>query len=275
VEVIAGADVLMVTSLTRVGAAQLDAAPRCRLLITTTSGYDHIDLAAARSRDVVVARMPLARRDAVAESTLAMGLSLVRGLPSLQHAARAGRWSRASLPDLGLWRVADEPVGLVGLGVIGRRVAGLFAALGARVLGHDPRGVPSGVEAVSLQAMLGSCRLVSLHCGLSPGAPPVLSADVLRGARPGLCIVNTARGEALDLAAALELLEADLLGGLALDVYPHEPWPGLGQLSGHPRVLLTPHAAGFHPRLHEDIAAELGAILRAWRAGEPVPARLP
>lgn len=272
--VIAEADVVVVTSLTRVGAAELAGAPRCRLLITTTSGYDHLDLAAARVRGVVVARMPVARRDAVAESAVAMGMAMLRGLPVFQHAAREGRWVRTQLPELGLARLADHPVGLVGLGVIGRRVASMLTGMGATVLGFDPAGVPPGVQPVSLDTMLSRCRLVSLHCRLERGAEPVLSAPLLRGARPDLCIVNTARGGVLDLTAALELLEAELLGGLALDVFPREPWPGLAQLGSHPLVLTSPHAAGFHPRLHEAIAAELEAILRAWLDEGAIPARV-
>jgi D-3-phosphoglycerate dehydrogenase len=274
VSVIADAEVLVVTSLTRVGEPELAAAPRCRLLITTTSGYDHLDLGAARARGVTVARMPLARRDAVVETALAMGLSMLRSLPELQHAARVGHWARPQLPELGMPRLADEPVGLVGLGVIGRRMATVLSAMGCELLGHDPAGVPEGVRAAPLDELVARCRLVSLHCRLEPGSPPVLDADLLLGARPDLCLVNTARGGVLDLTAALSQLEAEQLGGLALDVFPREPWPGLAQLAAHPRVLCTPHAAGYHPRLHEAIANELEAILEAWRSERPIPARL-
>ncbi len=272
--VLGAADVLVVTSLTRVGGAELDRAPRCRLLVTTTSGYDHLDLQAAAARGIAVARMPLARRDAVVESSLAMGLSMLRGLPVLQHAARQDHWARRDLPELGMVRVADDPVGVVGLGVIGQRMAALLQAMGAEVLGHDPAGVPAGVEPVEIPEMLQRCRLVSLHCRLEPGAPPAISGELLRGARSDLGIVNTSRGGVLDLTAALSLLESEQLGGLALDVFPREPWPGLGVLAQHPRVLLTPHAAGYHPELHVDIASELQAVLVAWLDGQPIPARL-
>jgi len=274
VSVVADADVLLVTSLTRVGVAELEVADRCRLLITTTSGYDHLDLEAAAARGVAVLRMPLARRDAVAESALAMGLSLLRGLPALQHAARQAHWARRDLPALNLARMGDGPVGLVGLGVIGTHMARLLAPMDCELLGHDPAGVPSGVRAVSLHELVERCHLVSLHCALEPGASPVLGAELLQRARPGLHIVNTARGGVLDLTAALSLLEAEQLGGLALDVFPREPWPGLGALARHPGVLLTPHAAGYHPRLHIDIADELRSILEAWTAGAALPGRV-
>lgn len=274
VAAIADAEVLVVTSLTRVGAAELSAVPGCRLLITTTSGYDHIELGAAAARSVVVARMPQARCEAVVQSALAMGLGLLRGLPPLQRAAERGRWARAELPELGIARIADAPVGLVGLGVIGQRMAQVLASLGCDLLGYDPAGVPPGVQAVDLPTMLTRCRLVSLHCCLERGAPPVLDAPLLQGARPDLLLVNTARGGVLDLTAALAQLEARRLGGLALDVFPREPWPGLAQLASHPWVLLTPHAAGFHPALHVAIATELEAILGAWLSGAPLPGRV-
>ncbi len=266
VRVIADADVLMVTSLTPVGGAELDVARRCKLLLTTTSGHDHLDLGAAAERGVAVARMPLARRDAVAQTTVAMALGLSRGLPGLQHAARGGRWERPSLPRRGLALLGDEPVGLIGLGVIGTRVAGMLRSLGARVL-----GLPPGVEASSLPALLTRCRIVSLHCSHAPGAAPVLDAELLAGARPELLVVNTARGSVLDLDAARRRLDAGALGGLALDVFPVEPWPDLAGLASHPRVLVTPHAAGYHPRLHESIAHELQAALAAWTEGRAVP----
>ncbi len=274
VERLTDAEVVVVTSLTRVGAAQLERVSRCRLLVTTTSGYDHIDLEAARERGVVVARLAQARCDAVVETALAMGLSMLRSLPQLQHAARRGQWARQQLPELGMARLADDPVGLVGLGVIGRRMAAQLRSLGCEVWGHDPAGLPDGVRPASLEELVARCRLVSLHCRLEPGAPPILDAELLRSARGDLCLVNTARGGVLDLTAALSLLEAELLGGLALDVFPQEPWPGLAQLAAHPQVLITPHAAGFHPRLHQAVAQELGDVLRAWLAGEPIPARL-
>lgn len=272
--VIASADIVLVTSLTRVGALELAGAPRCRLLLTTTSGHDHLDLQAAKERGVVVARMPLARCDAVAQTALGMALAMLRDLPGLQAEAREGRWVRPDLPGRGLALLADEPIGLVGLGVIGSRLAAMLVAMGCTVLGVDPAGVPAGVEPVPLLELLQRCRVVSLHCSHQRGQPPVVGPEQLAAARADLLLINTARGGVLDLQAARTRLEEGRLGGLALDVFPVEPWPGLASLASHPRVLLTPHAAGFHPELHRAIAGELRDILEAWTAGREVPNRV-
>ncbi len=271
---VADAQVLVVSSLRPVDASALRAAAACRLLLSTTSGYEHLDLRAARSRGVVVGRMPLARRDAVVEASLAMGLSLLRDLPALHEQARAGRWLRPLLPGRGIGLLRGEPVGLVGLGVIGARMAQVLGALGARVLGCDPAGLPPQVEPASLDDLLGSCRLVSLHCSHRRGAPPLLDAARLARARPDTLLVNTARGALLDLQAAEHALASGRLGGLGLDVFPQEPWPWLARLASHPRTLLGPHAAGFYEGLDAAIARELRSALEAWQAGEEIPHRV-
>jgi phosphoglycerate dehydrogenase-like enzyme len=272
--VLAEAAVVVVSSLTQMDATALDAAPRCQLLLTTTSGYDHLDLGAARARGVVVARMPMARRDAVVQAALAMALSLLRDLPAQQVAASEGHWVRAGLAERGIARIDAEPFGIVGLGVIGRRMAEVLQALGVEVWGADPLGLPADVRPATVAEMTARCRVVSLHCSHQRGAPPVLGGEELAVARPDLLVINTARGRALDLAAAEAALVAGRLGGLALDVFPREPWPHLQHLAILPRVLLSPHAAGYHDGLARAIAEELGAALAAWKAGGEVPNRV-
>ncbi|MBN1336569.1 MAG: C-terminal binding protein [Deltaproteobacteria bacterium] len=271
---LADPDVLVVTSLTRVGADALDAVPRCRLLLTTTNGHDHLDLDAARARGIVVARCPIARRDAVVESALALSLALLKDLPHLSDDARAGRWVRADLPARPVALLGGQPVGVVGLGVIGTKMAAVLAALGASVLGFDPAVRLPGVKEAPVGDLLATCRLVTLHCSLAPGAPPVVDASGVARARPDVVLVNTARGGVLDLEAAWSALEAGRLGGLGLDVFPEEPYPGIARISAHPRVLCTPHGAGFHPDLGAVIARELQASVSAFLAGRPVPHRV-
>ncbi len=267
-------DVLVVTSLTRVGAAELDAAPRCRLLVTTTSGHDHLDLPEAAVRGIAVARCPLARRDAVVESALTLALALLKDLPRLGDDARAGRWARADLPSRPIALLGGQPVGVVGLGVIGARMAATLGALGARVLGMDPAVRLPGVEEAPLPELLATCRVVTVHCSHAPGAPPVVDAPLLARARPDALLVNTARGGVLDLEAAFAALCAGRLGGLGLDVFPEEPYPGLARIAAHARVLCTPHGAGFHPGLGAAIAEELVACVTAFLAGRSVPHRV-
>src|SRR5882724_11624106 len=114
------AEMLVVPSTVRVDAAAVARLRRCRLVLTTTSGFDQLDLAALRAAGITVARLPLARRDAVVETTLGMIFSLTRRLGRFQEAARQGRWERPRLADYGATLAGT--VGVVGVGVIGSRM---------------------------------------------------------------------------------------------------------------------------------------------------------
>ncbi len=268
------AEILSVTSRTRVDAALLDRAPSARLVITTTSGYDNLDLELLRARGLAAARLPEARRDAVVETTLAMLLGALRGLGPLQAAAREGRWTRGELPAFGLRSVAGRRVGVVGLGVIGARVAQALQALGADVLGLDPAGLPDGVAAADLETMLQTCDALTLHCDLNPSTRGLISGPRLALARPELVLVNTARGALVDTEAALDSLRGGRLGALCLDVFPAEPCPWLSQTAALPNLTLTPHAAGWHVDLPARLREGLARAVSAWVQGSALPYRL-
>jgi phosphoglycerate dehydrogenase-like enzyme len=269
---LAGVDVLVVTSRVRVDAAAL-ARFTGSLVLTTTSGWDHVDLVAARARGVTVARCPEARRDAVAEHTIGALVTLLRRQPALDAAARAGRWARGELPALAPLGLSGAVVQVVGVGVIGRRVAALLSAHGATVLGTDPAGVKVGLP-VALEEGLGICDAVTLHCGLGPGTANLLSADRLALLRPTAVVVNTARGRVLDVDAAVAAVRDGRLRGLAVDVFPEEPWPGLAAAAAVEGVIATPHASGYTQGLGRRVAREVAAALAAWAAGGEVPHRV-
>ena len=153
-----GVEVLVTTSKVKVTEAVLAHADDLRLIITTTSGHEHIHLPAAQARGITVARCPLARRDAVIETSLAMGLSLLRDLPTLQARAEAGIWARAELPQRPMRRLSGLVVGVVGAGVIGEKAAATWRALGAEVLVHDPRLA----DGESLEALFAQAELITL-----------------------------------------------------------------------------------------------------------------
>ncbi|MDP2315561.1 MAG: NAD(P)-dependent oxidoreductase [Pseudomonadota bacterium] len=257
------ADVLVVPSKSRVDAAAVQRLRRCQLVLTTTSGYDHLDLSALAAAGIVVSYLPLARRDAVVETALGMILSLTRRLGPLQAAAAIGRWERARLDEHGATTLGT--VAVVGVGVIGSHMCTVLSALGARVLRVDPRledGVP-------LPDALAQADVVTLHCSLNPGNRRMMGAETLGGMRPGAVLVNTARGALVDVEAAVAAVRAGHLAGLGLDVFPEEP-SDLARWAA-PNILLTPHAAGWHPRLGEAVAAGVATAVRAVLDGAPVP----
>ncbi len=257
------ADVLVVPSTVGVDRAAAARLRRCRLVITTTSGFDHIDLEALRARGIACARLPLARRDAVVESALGMMLSLTRRLGSFQQAAHAGRWERARLADYGATLLGT--VGVVGVGVIGSRMAAVLEAMGAEVLRCDPR-LPGGV---TLDQILQDGDVVTLHCDLTVANRGMIGAEQIRLLKRGAVLVNTARGALVDVEAAVAAVRAGRLAGLGLDVFPDEP--ASLERYAEPRILVTPHAAGWYPALGAKIAEGVATAVRALLDGSEIP----
>jgi phosphoglycerate dehydrogenase-like enzyme len=264
---LADADVLVVNSKVRVDERVL-AGFRGRLVLTTTSGFDHVDVHACARRGVQVARCPLARRDAVVEHAVGALINLARRLPELDDAAGEGRWRRGDLPALDPRGLAGARVVVVGLGVIGARVATVLGALGATVLGVDPYRPDRATS--TLDDALPGADAVTLHCSLTPTSRGLLDAQRLARLPAHAVVVNTARGDVLDLDAALAAVGAGRLRGLAADVFPVEPYPRLAD-GAAPGVLFTPHASGYTAGLGARIAAEVGATLRAHVDGRPPP----
>ncbi|MFM2160676.1 MAG: hypothetical protein RLZZ383_188 [Pseudomonadota bacterium] len=238
------------------------------LLICTTSGFDHVDVDAACRRGIAVARCPLARRDAVVERTLGALLHLLHRVDPQTREAAVGRWSRGALPELAPRTLAGARVVVVGLGIIGTQVASLLTALGASVTGVDPYARPGGPR---LDDVLEGADAITLHCALSPSARGLLSAERLARLPRHAVVVNTARGESLDVQAAVDMVAQARLGGLAVDVFPIEPYPDLAVGAATPGVLFTPHSAGFTHDLGARVARGVQDALRAWSRGEPLP----
>ncbi len=257
-------DLLVINTKTAIGVPELDRLPGLRLLVTTTSGHDHVDLANASARDVRVARCPVARRDAVVESSLAMGLALLRRLPALLREAEQGRWVRGDVKRSAVPLLSSLTVGVVGNGVIGSFAASRWAALGADVMVTDPlfSGLSSPTE------LLSQADVVTLHCSLTHSSRQILDATALAQMKEGAILVNTARGECLDLTA---LAADDRLGGVGLDVFAQEPCPQMAELARRDNVLLSPHSAGYHSDLGRAISSEVLAAVDSFQAGQAVP----
>ena len=254
---LAGVDVLATTSKVTVTEAELR---QVSMVVTTTSGYEHIDLEAARRIGTRVARCPLARRDAVVESALAMGIALLRDFESFQRDAEAGDWTRNQLIPRSLTLVRGTPVGIVGHGVIGARAAQVWRALGAQVWVSDPT-MP---QSPSFEDLVHECKVINLHCSLNPRNTGMVDSAMLSTMQPGTVLLNTARGKLVDADA---LLAAPHVRA-GLDVFPDEPYPRLAELACRPHTLLTPHAAGYHDGLGEAVARELADAVLRFKAGK-------
>ncbi len=261
-----GVDVLVVVSGVRVDRAVI-AQFTGDLIVATTSGVDHIDVASCQEFGKTLVRCAEARRDAVVEQAIGQLVTLMRGFPALEAAARGGEWARAQLPQLAPRPIQGSSIVVVGQGVIGIRASEVLRGMGARVFGVDPL-LP---EAPRLEDVLPGADAVTLHCSLTESSRNLLSRERLALLPSHAVMVNTARGDVLDLEAALERVKSGRLRGLAVDVFPEEPWPGLAEAAAIPGVLLTPHSAGFVVDLGRKVAEGVGKALAAWKNGE-VPA---
>ena len=231
----AGADGVIVTPAVGVDAAFLDAAgPQLRIVANYAVGIDNLDLDAIRARGIVASNTPGVLTNATAEHAIALALALLRRVAEGDRALRrrdAWEWG----PDFMVGEsLEDKDVLVVGPGRIGRRVAELAAAHGARVA-FAGRGDDLG-------ALLAGADVVTLHCPLTPQTRHLLDSLALAAMKPTAIVVNTARGQVVDEAALVSALEAGTIAGAALDVFEHEP-SVTEELLTMENVVVTPHIA--------------------------------
>jgi lactate dehydrogenase-like 2-hydroxyacid dehydrogenase len=243
----AGAVAIISTLTDRVDAAVLDAAgPSLRLVANVAVGFDNVDVAAARARDVVVTNTPGVLDGATADLTLGLVLAAARRIAEGDRFLRTGApwiWGPRMLTGLDL--SAGATLGVVGYGRIGRAVARRARAFDMRVLATPTRGELSpaerdAVEFRELPDLLAESDVVSLHCPLTPQTRHLVDDAALARMRPGALLVNTARGGIVDTDALVRALAEGRLGGAALDVFEDEPRVD-PRLLAFPQVVLTPH----------------------------------
>ena len=265
------AEILITHSKQRCSIKELERAPSAKLIITTTSGTDHIDREALKKRGVRLVRMPMIRRDAVVETTMSLLLDALRLVWRFQEDARQNQWSRGRLPEYMPRRISDIEIGVVGYGVIGTRLVEVLEAFGARISVTDPKGVPERLKQRSFAEMAKTCQAVLFACDLNPSSLNMVNRAWLEACSEGMILVNTARGGLIDVNAAKEALESGRLGFLGLDVYPKEPFAHLDWVNQHSNLYCLPHSAGFHPQLAEMIRHGLVDIVGRYVAGETIP----
>jgi len=227
------------------------ASPNLKLISVWGTGTDHIDLAAARAREVTVTSTPGVNAHAVAEHTMALMLAITRRISAMDAAVRAGEWPRAMLVQL-----EGKTLGIVGLGAIGTRVAMLAKSFGMRLLvstlGEDAgRSVAVGARHVPIETLLRDSDVVSLHLRLSDKTANCIDRARLALMKPTAFLINTARAGLVERDALIEALRASRIAGAALDVFHEEPIPADDPLLSLGNVVLTPHNAGMTPEVIE------------------------
>jgi D-3-phosphoglycerate dehydrogenase len=257
------ADALVVRSATKVTAAIIAAAPKLRAIARAGTGVDNVDVSAASARGIVVMNAPGANSISVAELALAQILSLARHLPGADAAMKQGKWEKKKF--LGE-EVREKTLGLAGLGRIGQEVARRAAAFGMRIIAHDPFiseqvAADMGVSLVSLDELFAKADYVSLHMPSNANTRNLVNAERLKKAKPGIRIINTARGDLIDEGALADAIEAGHVGGAALDVFTKEPTVDQ-RLQKLPQVVASPHIAASTREGQELVGLETVAALR-------------
>jgi D-3-phosphoglycerate dehydrogenase len=255
---------------------------RCRILAVPVTGLDHIDLEACAQRGIRVISLRgetafLEQVRGTAELTLALTLALLRHIPAAAEHARAGGWNRDLFRGRELF---GRTAGIVGVGRLGRIVAGYFRALGMDVLGYDPRrDFPTEVAqwVGSLGELLARSDVVSLHVNYEPATRHLIGARELAAMRPHAVLVNTSRGGIVDERALAEAIERRAIAGAALDVLDGEPdtreHPLVKLAQKTDRVLIVPHIGGNTHESFEKTEIFLAArVLEALAALEPLEA---
>lgn len=216
---------------------------RPEMVAISFTGFDHVDLPAARELGVAVTNVPGYATDSVAELAVGMIIALMRRMVSCDNAVRQGRW-REGLTGVEL---AGKTVGIVGTGATGIAVARRLAAFGCKLLGHSrtqrAEFTRAGGRYVGLDELLRRADVVSLHVPLSDETRGLIGARELAAMGDGALLVNTARGPVVDTAALAGALRAGSLGGAAVDVWDAEPAGQDNPLLDAPRTLLLPHVA--------------------------------
>lgn len=263
---------VVLTHLGPITAEVIDAASGLKVIGVTRGGPVNVDLSAATRSGVPVVYLPGRNLDAVAEFTLGLMLALPRSVMPASRALARGVWDASYFryertgPEL---RVST--VGIIGAGAVGRRVADLVAAFGARVLIHDPFADPeplraAGFDPVDLDHLLGESDFVSVHARLTDNTRSMFDGATFASMKRGAYFVNTARGELVDEKALLAALDEGHLGGAALDVFHPEPAEPGNPLLHRRNVIATPHLAGASRQVATEsarrVATEVATFLR-------------
>jgi len=260
---LADADALLVRSATKVDRRLLEAAPNLRIVARAGTGVDNVDVDAASARGILVVNAPGANSISVAEHACALMLALARLIPAADRAMKDGKWEKKKF--LGT-ELRGKTLGVAGLGRIGQEVAQRARAFGMRVVAHDPfisKEIAAGVgaELMSLDAMCAAADYITLHLPSTADTKRLFNDERLARCKPGVRLINTARGELVDERALRHAIESGNVAGAALDVFEQEP-PSDWSLAQLPQVIATPHIAASTEEAQELVGIETAATVR-------------
>ncbi len=259
------AHALIIRSATTVDAELLAAAPALRAIARAGVGIDNVDLEQADARGIVVMNTPGGNTISTAEYTFGLLLALARNIPQGHSSLASGKWERAAFGGV---EVLGTTLGIIGMGRIGREVAARAAAFGMTCIGYDPfvdaaSAQAAGIEKLAtLEQLYARADFLTLHALVTPDTRHMINGISLAQMKPGVRIINAARGALINDAALAAALQSGQVAGAAVDVYPAEPPPADYPLLNLPNVIHTPHLAASTDGAQITVAVEAAELLR-------------
>jgi D-3-phosphoglycerate dehydrogenase / 2-oxoglutarate reductase len=225
----------------------VDHAPRLKGIVRHGVGLDFIPVTAATARGIAVANLPGSNTNAVAEYVLSALLHLRRPLYRLDKGLRSDGWNAVRPAADGFTELSTTTLGILGVGTIGRHLAGMARdGLGMKVLGTSRRkgSLPDGIEEVALQDLFARSDAIAVCCALTDETRGMVSRELIARMKPTAVLLNVSRGAVIETAALIDALRSQKIGGAVLDVFDVQPLPANDALFDCPNLLLTPHTAG-------------------------------
>ena len=251
-------DGLAVRSASKVTADVIAVAKNLKVIGRAGIGVDNIDIPAATVKGIVVMNTPFGNSITTAEHTIAMMFAAARQITSADVSTQAGKWEKKRFMGA---EVYAKTLGLIGCGNIGSIVADRALGLKMKVVTYDPfltpeRAVELGVEKVDLDELLSRADIITLHVPMTENTKNILSAENLAKTKPGVIIINVARGGLVDEAALRKLLDSGHAGAAAFDVFSVEPAKD-NVLFGAPNFIATPHLGASTAEAQENVARQV------------------
>jgi D-3-phosphoglycerate dehydrogenase len=269
---IADVDAVLIRSATQVDAEALAAASRLKVVARAGIGLDNVDVPAATARGVMVVNAPQSNVVSAAEQAVALLLACARNVAPANASLKAGKWERSRWTGV---EVADKTVGVVGLGRIGVLFAQRMSAFGTRLIAYDPYLAPAraaqiGVKLVTLEELLRESDFISIHLPKTPETVGLIGKEQLALCKPGVRIVNAARGGLIDEEALAEALASGHVGGAGIDVFATEPCTD-SPLFAFDNVVVSPHLGASTVEAQDKAGIAVARSVRLALEGEFVP----
>ncbi|BCJ66887.1 phosphoglycerate dehydrogenase [Polymorphospora rubra] len=269
---LADADAVIVRSATQIDAEAVAAAPRLKVVARAGVGLDNVEVPAATARGVMVVNAPTSNIVSAAEQAVALLLAVARNTASASAALKAGEWKRSKYTGV---EVQGKTVGVVGLGRIGVLFAQRIAAFGTRLIAYDPyiqpaRAAQLGVRLVGLEELLRESDFISIHLPKTPETVGLIGEKELAIVKPGVRIVNAARGGLVDEQALADALAEGRVGGAGVDVYAKEPCTA-SPLFAFDNVVATPHLGASTAEAQDKAGLAVAKSVKLALQGEFVP----